>query len=131
MSATEKSKKKILIIEDDESITRIYDIKFSHEENIEIFKAGDGEIGLEKMIKEKPDLVLLDLMLPNKDGFWVLEERKKHAALNEIPVIVLTNLGQGQDKKRALDLGATAYLVKADVPIKQIIDTAKEYLAKS
>ncbi|MBI4692151.1 MAG: response regulator [Candidatus Terrybacteria bacterium] len=119
--------KKVLIIEDDEQVARVYGIKLK-QENIEIIKATDGEEGLEKMVSEKPSLVLLDLMLPKKDGFWVLEEMAKEPASKKIPVVILSNLGQEQDKERALKLGAKEYLVKADVSIKEVVEKIKKYL---
>ena len=120
--------KKVLIIEDDEQVARVYTIKLK-QEGIETIGAVDGEAGLEKIVSEKPDLVLLDLMLPKKDGFWVLGEMAKAPALKKISVIVLSNLGQEQDKERALKLGAKDYLVKSDISIKEVVEKIKKYLA--
>lgn len=120
--------KKVLVIEDDDQIARVYLIKFK-QAGIDVVSAVDGEEGLKKMTDEKPDLVFLDLMLPGKDGFWVLEEKSKLPDLKKIPVLVLSNLGQEQDRKRALGLGATDYLVKADLSIKEVMDEAKKYLS--
>lgn len=119
--------RKVLIIEDDEQVARVYTIKLK-QEGIETIGAADGEAGLEKIISEKPNLVLLDLMLPKKDGFWVLEEMAKTPALKKIPVVVLSNLGQDQDKERALKIGAREYLVKADISIKEVVEKIKKYL---
>ncbi len=119
---------KVLIIEDDEQISRVYGIKLN-QEGIETVNAVDGEEGLNKIISEKPDLVLLDLMLPGKDGFWVLEEAGKRHMLGKIPVVVLSNLGQEADKERAFNLGVKDYLVKADTSIKEVVDKIKKYLA--
>lgn len=120
--------KKVLVIEDDEQISRVYLIKLK-QEGIEAITSADGEDGLKKMASEKPDLVLLDLMLPGKDGFWVMEERNKIAGIKNVPVLVLSNLGQEQDRKRALGLGAIDYLVKADLSIKEVMDEVKKNLA--
>lgn len=120
--------KKVLIIEDDDQISRVYLIKLK-QGGLEAITATDGEEGLKKMIEEKPDLVFLDLMLPGKDGFWVLEEKSKLPELKNIPVLVLSNLGQEQDRKRAMDLGATDYLVKADLSIKEVMEEAQKYLS--
>lgn len=117
--------KKVLIIEDDEQISRVYGIKLKLE-GIEAVSAMDGEEGLKKISLEKPDLVLLDLMLPKKDGFWVLEEAKKNGI--NIPIFVLSNLGQEQDRERALSAGAKGYLIKADTSIKEVIDKIKKEL---
>ncbi len=119
--------KKVLIIEDDEQISRVYGIKLK-QEGIETINAADGEEGLKKIISDKPDAVLLDLMLPGKDGFWVLEELSKKPQLKNIPVIVLSNLGQKTDQERAMKLGAKDYLVKADVSIKEVVERIKKYL---
>ncbi|MEK9183975.1 MAG: response regulator [Patescibacteria group bacterium] len=119
--------KKVLIIEDDEQVSRIYGIKLK-QEGIKTEVAADGEEGLKKIVSEKPDLVLLDLMLPGKDGFWVLEEMNKKPEIKSIPVIVLSNLGQEIDKEKAMKLGAKEYLVKADVSIKEAVERVKKYL---
>lgn len=120
-------KKKILIVEDDEQILRIYEIKFK-QEAVEVITATNGEDGFKKLVSEKPDVVLLDLMLPVRDGFWVLEEAKKNATVKNTPIIVLSNLGQQKDKDRATELGAKCFLVKADTPIKSLIDEVKKHL---
>ncbi|MEI7741584.1 MAG: response regulator [bacterium] len=119
--------KKVLIVEDDEHIARVYDIKLKRE-GIETIMAVDGEEGLEKILKEKPAVILLDLMLPKKDGFWVLEEMKKKPALKSIIVLVLSNLGQKSDIERCLGLGAKEYLIKVDHSIQDIVDRVKGYL---
>lgn len=119
--------KKVLIIEDDEQISKVYGIKLK-QEGIEAVVAADGEEGLKKIVSEKPDLVLLDLMLPGKDGFWVLEEISKKPELKSIPIIVLSNLGQEVDKEKATKLGVKEYLVKADISIKEVVERIKKYL---
>lgn len=125
MSTT--TKKKVLIVEDDEPIARVYAIKLG-QEGIDTPLAADGEDAFKKIQSEKPDLVLLDLMLPKKDGFWVLEEMGKIPTLKNIPVIVLSNLGQDKDKERALGLGAKDYLVKADISINDVIAKVNKML---
>ena len=107
----DERKKKILIIEDDEHVSKVYEIKFSKEGYDTIFVV-NGEDGVEKIATEKPDLIILDLMVPKKDGFVILEEIKKNPELAKIPVLVLSNLGQQSDKDRAMSLGANEYLVK-------------------
>ncbi|MBI5078336.1 MAG: response regulator [Candidatus Yonathbacteria bacterium] len=123
----DEHKKKILIIEDDEHISKIYDLKFSKEGYKTIFVT-NGEEGMEKIITEKPDLVILDLMLPKKDGFMVLEEVKKNPEFAKIPILVLSNLGQKIDQDRALALGAKEYLVKVEYSMQEVVDRAKSYL---
>lgn len=121
-------KKKILIIEDDEHISKVYEMKFSKEGYETIF-ATNGEKGLEKISMEKPDLVILDLMLPEKNGFFVLEEIKKNPELVSIPVLVISNLGQQPDKDRALALGAKEYMVKVNFSMQEVVERAKSYLS--
>lgn len=121
--------KKILIVEDDEQISHVYDINFKklgYESNIEI----NGEDGFKKAKEDKPDLILLDLMLQGRDGFWFLEQVKGDSDLKKVPVIVMSNLGQEDDKERALGLGAKQYLVKADYSIQEVMDVIKGELSK-
>lgn len=120
--------KKVMIVEDDEHISKVYEIKFA-KEGIPTSVARDGEEAVVKITAEKPSLIILDLMIPKKDGFWVLEEIKKNPDLATIPVLVLSNLGQKSDQDRALGLGANEYLVKVDFSIQDIIEKVKSYLA--
>lgn len=120
--------KKVMIVEDDEHISRVYEIKLS-KEGIQSSLARDGEEAVEKITKERPQLILLDLMIPKKDGFWVLEQLEKNPDLMKIPVIVLSNLGQKSDQSRALELGAEEYLVKVDTSIQEVVDKVKGYLS--
>lgn len=122
------NKKKVMIVEDDEHISKVYEIKLA-KDGITTILARDGEEAVVKIIAEKPDMILLDLMVPKKDGFGVLEEIKKIPDLAKIPVIVLSNLGQQSDQERALALGANEYLVKVDYPIQDVIDKVKGYLS--
>ncbi len=120
-------KKKILIVEDDEHIVRVYEMKFVRE-GYEIIVTANGEVAIEKITSEKPDLIILDLMVPKKDGFMVLEEIKKIPILAKIPVLVLSNLGQQSDKDRARALGANDYMVKVDYSMQEVVERAKSYL---
>ncbi len=123
-----ENKKKVLIAEDDEHISKVYEIKLA-KEGFATSLARDGEEAVAKITAEKPDIVLLDLMLPKKDGFGVLEDIKKNPELANIPIIVLSNLGQKSDQDRTLALGAKEYLVKVDNPIQDVIDKVKGYLS--
>ncbi|MEK7157138.1 MAG: response regulator [Patescibacteria group bacterium] len=119
----------VLIVEDDVFINKAYEAKFKSED-VRVIFALDGEEAL-ATLKESanlPMLVLLDLMLPKKNGFEVLEEIKADARTKKIPVVILTNLGQESDAKRALDLGAAEYMVRADTKIADIVEKAKSYL---
>ena len=118
-----------MIVEDDEHISKVYEIKFA-KIGIETSLARDGEEAVVKITTENPAVILLDLMIPKKDGFGVLEDIKKVPRIAKIPVIVLSNLGQKIDQERALALGANEYLVKSDYPIQDIIEKVKGYLAQ-
>ncbi len=121
---------KILLVEDEPTLQKTLSLALS-QEGFEVKNALDGEVGLTMASEEKPALILLDLILPKMDGFEVLTELKKRDATKEIPVIVLTNLESVQDIEKALSLGATTYLVKANYDLKDVIAKVKEAIAKS
>lgn len=123
------SRKKVLIIEDDDHISKVYQIKLG-KENVDTVVARDGEEGIAMVASEKPDLVLLDLMIPKKDGFVVLEEVKKTELGKKIPILVLSNLGQEGDIKRATSLGAADYFIKVNLSIQEVIDKVNKHLGK-
>ncbi|OGF62417.1 hypothetical protein A2926_02460 [Candidatus Giovannonibacteria bacterium RIFCSPLOWO2_01_FULL_44_40] len=112
--------KKILFVEDEEALQQAMG-KMLEQHNYNVLKALDGEIGLKVAQKEMPDLILLDLILPKKNGFEVLEELKNDPATKNIPVIVLTNLEGSAEVERALSLGATTYLVKANYKLDELL----------
>jgi len=118
---------KILIIEDDKFLRELIARKLTLE-NYEIVEAIDGEEGLKKIKETKPDLVLLDLILPGIDGFDVLSKIKDDPALASIPVIILSNLGQREDVEKGLRLGVVDYLVKAHFTPNEIIAKVKTAL---
>lgn len=124
------NKAKILIIEDDKFLLKLYSDKLARE-GFEISGAITGEEGLNKVFLQKPDLVVLDLILPGKNGFEVLKEIKLNPETKDIPIIILTNLGQESDIKEGLALGAAAYLVKTDFLVNQLPQLVKEHLVKS
>ncbi len=119
--------KKILIIEDDKFLRELI-VKKLVKEGYEISEAVDGEEGVKKVKEEKPDLVLLDLILPGIDGFEVLSRTKEDPALSQIPVIILSNLGQKEDVERGLGLGAVDYLIKAHFTPGEIIEKIRAVL---
>ncbi len=121
--------KKILFIEDEPNLQNTME-KILIQEGFEILGALDGEKGLELIKKEKPDLVLLDLILPKKDGFEVLKEMKENEELKDIPVIVLTNLEGMGDVEKALNLGATTYLIKANYELGDVVKRIKQILGE-
>lgn len=121
--------KKILIVEDDAVLQKVLS-EYLAGEGFEIASALDGEVGLEMVKTSKPDLILLDIILPKKDGYEVLKEVKSDPATNHIPIILLTNLDSISDVERALELGATTYLVKADYKLEEVASKVKEILGK-
>ena len=100
-------------------------------EGITVMTALDGEEGLRKIYSEKPDLILLDLMLPRKSGFDILKEIKADPKVKDIPVIILSNLAQEKEIEQGLALGAVDYLVKTDYSIQQVMEKIKKALEKS
>ena len=121
------SEKKILIVEDDKMISNMYQTKLK-QEGYNVLIAEDGAQGLDLAVKERPDLILLDVILPQLDGFTVLQEIRLAPSLKETPVFMLTNLGTTEDKEKAKKLGATDYLIKANLTPSQVSDSIKKYL---
>src|SRR3989344_3998988 len=104
------SKGKILFIDDDNFLRKVYESELK-EKGYEVHLASDGDEGLQKVGETKPDLIILDLIMPKKSGFEVLSELSQYEETRSIPVIILSNLAQSDDQKRALDLGAVDYMV--------------------
>lgn len=119
--------KTILIIEDDKFLRELIARKLN-KESYETSEAIDGEEGIKKIKEEKPSLVLLDLILPGIDGFEVLSRMRDDPTLAQIPVIILSNLGQKEDVERGLKLGAVDYLIKAHFTPGEIIEKVKNVL---
>ena len=119
--------KKILIIEDDKFLRELIGQKLI-KEGYDILEAVDGEKGIKTIKEEKPDLILLDLILPGMDGFEVLIKIKEDAGMAQIPVIILSNLGQKDDIEKGLKMGAVDYLIKAHFTPGEIIDKIKVVL---
>jgi len=119
--------KTIIFIEDEPTLQKTVG-RFLENEGYEIKSALDGETGLAMVKKIKPDLVLLDLILPKKDGFEVLKEIKADETTKDIPVIVLTNLEKTDDIEKTLSLGATTYLVKANYELEEVVKKIKEII---
>ena len=113
--------KKILIIEDDKFLRELIAQKLV-KEGYDIAEAVDGEKGIKAVGEEKPDLVLLDLVLPGIDGFEVLARIKGDSEIAQTPVIILSNLGQKDDIEKGLKMGAVDYLIKAHFTPAEIIE---------
>ncbi len=118
---------KILFIEDESALQRAVTSVLS-DEGFEVFSALDGEIGIRLVKEKKPDLVLLDLVLPKKDGFEVLKEMREDPELKNIPVIILSNLERSEEISRALELGATTYLVKTNYRLEEVVQKIQQTL---
>ena len=123
------NKIKILLIEDDPFLLSMYATKFELQ-GFQIISADDGEKALKAASKEKPDIILLDVLLPKMDGFEVLAELKKNAATKDIPVILLTNLSQRDDLEKGLALGAVDYLIKAHFMPTEVVEKIVKILGE-
>ena len=117
--------KTILFIEDELALQKTFG-DILKQEGYEMISALDGEVGLRLAKEKKPDLILLDLILPRVHGFDVLKKLKEDKETKEIPVIVLTNLEGIGDVDKALEMGATTYLVKAQYSLEEVVDKIKK-----
>ncbi|MCK4782050.1 response regulator [Candidatus Parcubacteria bacterium] len=121
--------KKILIIEDEEILLDLLQNKLI-QEGYEILVARDGEEGLQMMREAKPDLILLDIIMPKLDGFEVMEEMNKDKKLKSIPLIVISNSGQPVEIDRAEKLGAKDWLIKTEFDPQEVIDKTIKQIGK-
>jgi len=124
------AKTKVLIVEDDKFLQKILVLKFSSD-GFDVRAASDGEEAVALIRAERPDLVILDLIMPKLNGFEVLTNIRTDAATRKLPVIVLSNLGQDEDKKRAAEMGVADFLVKSDISIQEVVQKAKEAYART
>jgi CheY-like chemotaxis protein len=124
------SKKKILIVEDDNFVAEVYSTKLL-EMGHEVLIAQNGEEGLSMIASSKPDLVLLDIIMPVMGGIEMLEELKKNEKWKEIPVILLTNVGEKESIQRVRDLGVNDYLIKSHFTPAEVIEKIGSVLEKS
>ncbi len=118
---------KIIIIEDDQILQKTLQ-EYLIMEGFEVFCAGNGEEGIRIVQKEMPDLVLLDLILPKMDGYEVIKNLRSEEKTKKIPIIILTNLGGIHDVEKALELGATTYLIKSDYKLEEVVKKIKDTL---
>jgi CheY-like chemotaxis protein len=119
---------RILLVEDDRILRRAGEVVLS-KKGYEVVVAVDGEEALAKVREHKPDLILLDVMMPKLDGFEVLTRLKDDPATRDIPVIMLSNLSEASEIKKAADRGAQAYLVKSSLRPEQLAEKVAETLA--
>ena len=120
-------KVKVLIVEDEKMLAEMYATKFTME-GFEAAQANDGMAGLEAAASEKPDIILLDVIMPKLDGFAVLKELREKDDTKNTPVILLTNLGQDEDIKKGKELGASDYFVKANHTPAEVVTKVREVL---
>ena len=123
------TKNSILLIEDDSTLIEMYKLKFE-ESGFNVNIATRGVEGLEMSKKVKPDIILLDIILPEMDGFAILKELKADATTKNIPVILLSNLGQEPDIKKGKEYGAHDYMVKASFTPAEVVDKVLKILKK-
>ena len=119
--------KKILLIEDEEMVIDMYKEKFERE-GFEVVAVMTAEEGLDLVKKEKPDLIILDILLPKKNGVSFLKEKNKDPEIAKVPVVALSNYDHPETRKEALALGVKDYLIKTDFTPKELVKKIKEYL---
>lgn len=124
-----KEKAKILLVEDDIPLRDMYETRLKYE-GYQIETASDGEEALAKAVKEKPDLILLDIMMPKVSGFDVLDILKNTESTKEIPVIIITVLEQESNKVKGLVSGAEDYIIKSQTMPQDVIVKINEVLKK-
>ena len=124
-----KKQIKVLVAEDDKFLIKAYSAKLA-KEGFAVILATNGNEATAKTKIEHPDVILLDLVMPEKNGFDALYELKQDETTKDIPVIITSNLSQETDIKRGKDLGAADYLVKSDTPIQEIVGKIKQVLSK-
>lgn len=122
-------KKRILLAEDDIFLTQLLTTRFQRA-GIDVIKSSDGEDVLNILKSTAPDLILLDIILPKKSGFEVMEEIRSNPLLKDGPIIIISNLGQDSDIARGKQLGAAEYLIKAQTSIDDLVAKVKEFLDK-
>ena len=121
-------KNKVLVVEDEPILSMALSIELSSK-GYTVFTADNGEEGLKAIRKDKPEVVLLDLLMPVMDGFQVLEELKKDKSFSHLKVVVLTNLGQEEDEKKAKELGANHFFVKSATELSYLSKLVDKLIA--
>ncbi|MBN1778997.1 MAG: response regulator [Candidatus Buchananbacteria bacterium] len=128
MAIKKEANTTILLVEDDEFLSELYATKLKLE-GYNVVLANDGEKGLRLAGEKKPDLILLDIIMPKMDGFEVLKGLKENPATKSIPVILLTNLSQKDEVKKGLELGAVDYLIKAHFMPSEVVKKIKQIIS--
>jgi DNA-binding response OmpR family regulator len=124
---SDKKKIKVMLVEDEKSLADMYMMKFKRE-GFETCYINNGDGITETAAGEKPNIIMLDVILPKVDGFTALKELKDNPKTKKIPVVMLTNLGQDEDIKKGKEYGADGYLVKANLTPTQVVAKIKEVL---
>lgn len=120
--------KVLLLVEDDPFLSSLLRTRLSNE-GFGVIYAADGEEAIEALKKEKPDLMLLDLILPKKSGFEVMEAMRSDPHVHKTPIIIISNLGQDTDIARGKELGAVDYFIKAKTSIDRLVEQARNFFA--
>lgn len=120
---------RILLAEDDRAMHKVL-VPALAEKGWEIISAFTGTEAWDLITKQHPDLVLLDIMMPGKNGFQLLKDLRDHNELSRIPVVIISNLGLDQDIRRGLSLGAKGYIVKANFSLDEMVTEIERYVAK-
>jgi len=126
----EQPKKKILLVEDDETLASVYQQRLTLE-GFDVRHTSNGEDALSMAVEYRPDLILLDVMMPKLSGFDVLDILRNTPATRSVHVVMLTALGQQKDADRARELGADDFLVKSQVVIGDVVARIKHFLGVS
>lgn len=121
---------KILLVEDDSNLREIYGARLEAE-GYEILTANDGEEALAVAVREKPDLIITDIMMPKISGFDMLDILRTTPETKDIKVIVMTALSQDTDRKRGTDLGAGNYIVKSQVTLDDVVGIVRDTISAS
>lgn len=119
--------KKVCIVDDDAAIREIYSVKFMAED-FDVISARDGQEGIDIIAREHPDIILLDIQMPIKDGFEVLRELAADQVLRKIPVIILSNVDDEQTFRKVGEFSTHFYLIKSLVTPQRVVDTVREVL---
>ena len=122
-----KKQIKVLIIEDEKILIEMYQDAFIRA-GFQVLSAIESKEGLDVARKEKPDLIILDILLPSESGIFFLEQQKKDPEISSIPVVVFTNYDGADTEKKAKKLGVKGYLIKANFTPQQFISKIKGYL---
>lgn len=119
--------KKIFLVEDDPFLSALLKSRLT-KEGFDLIHVKDGEEAINLLRDIKPDIILMDIILPRKSGFEVMEELRADPQISSAPIMIISNLGQDSDMQRGKELGAVEYFVKAKISIDELIEKVKEYL---